>query len=1244
MGDTKLTPSTVRARGRWRRRLAWAAGGLAALGLVAVVTVDWWLPPLVTGVAGAGFAERETVFGDALTWSGLSWRDAELGVAVEVERMRLDAPSRILLRGGKANAEVDGWTLTISPASETKAGAGAEFGWPELMDALGGVGRRLERWVGAAKLTKGRVRVAGEEIVLTQFEVAGADTRGVAHWRGEAVAFELGLTSGHVWVRLPKWKAETMLTLKGRTQVAGSVGWEENIARVEAEFADGSWMPTAFDLAGTDWRVPAERLGLAGKYDDLRGRFAVRRAGAGVSVELGASAQPVAPDLPELSLAAVGRADATQVVIQALSINAPQLKARLSAPLVWGMGEGWAGVGEPVFTWEAELAALTGGRVTGAVSGGARWRRGERWRIAWEARGVELGWREWTGVALELRGESTVERTRVSTAKLSAPGGAEVAVSGAWIHAERRIEGGEVAIQAEGAELAAWLPEGLAPGSVTARATVEGEPASLRAKGTATVARATYAGWAADEATVDFEGALGAKWALEARARRGEATVDAAGSTDGERLQVTRLNLARADGAVLALEMPAVVDWTSASRRVALALAGGGERRLAVDWTEKAEANLRVQNLDTSWVMAWRDVAADWPDVAVGALTLASRVGEDGFVRGEGDFDLRWRMPGEQELWARGAGTLDEGGARLDQLAVGRGTERLAEGGGVVPWRLRVGATRGPEAVEDGEWSFKLKSSPEAGVWGELAKLAGLTLESPALMVELAGPAREPSGRVELTAARIGFEGEGLPPGGVELRVLDVAATVTAGELAVRRLTAEVDGQRIEAEGRLELADGDWARLRAQPFVWLRDHAQATLRVPEARVSALARYLPRVLAPSGRVEAELTLTPGAKLAGWVRLRGGATRPLGDFGVLHEIEVDLALADYEIRVERATARAGGQAVTVTGGARRLPAEEPKLDLRLKAERFPLLRKPGLLLRGDLDLAVKTDETTGRTRVGGEVRMRDSLFLVDIRPLISASSGGASAAAARARPPYFSVDTEPLGGWELGVTVRGEEFLRLRTPVFEGVGSTRFSLAGTLREPRVQGEFVIDAGRILFPFATFTVQDGAVRILRNDPFTPRLDFRAQGRRLGYDLRLELTGTADAPQLQLFSTPALDAEALLLMVTAGVAPEQDQTSRTSQRLAAVGAYVSRDLLRTLGLAGTDEERLSIQTGEQVSRAGRETYGFEFRLDERWSLVGDYDEFDAYNMGVKWRIRAKPPVEQLEREERDEREETMK
>jgi translocation and assembly module TamB len=511
-------------------------------------------------------------------------------------------------------------------------------------------------------------------------------------------------------------------------------------------------------------------------------------------------------------------------------------------------------------------------------------------------------------------------------------------------------------------------------------------------------------------------------------------------------------------------------------------------------------------------------------------------------------------------------------------------------------------------------------------MWEAVASAAGVTLERPALAMALEGAAMRPSGRVEFAAGRIGLSGEGLPAGGLDLRALQLEATVNAGEILVPVLRAEVDGQRVEADGRLVLTEGARAGLRARPFVWLLQNAEARLRLPEAEVAALARYLPKLLAPTGTVEAELRLSPGSRLDGRVKLRDGNTRPLGDFGVLHDIDLDLVLAGMEMRVERASARAGGQEVAVTGSARRVPGRGPVLDLALKAERFPLVRKPGLIFRGDLNLTVKTNEATGQTRVGGAVVLRDSLVLADIRPLLAVGGGG-PAAAGRARPPYFSVDTPPIGDWTLGVTVRGERFVRIRTPVFEGRGSAAFALEGTLREPRVSGEFTVDPGRILFPFASFTVQEGAVRILRNDPYTARLDFRASGRRLGYDLRLEIDGTEETPQMRLFSTPALDAETLLLMITAGVAPAEGQTAGTGQRLAAVGAYVGRDLLRTFGIANSDEERLTIRSGQQVSRGGRETYGFDYRLTDKWSVVGDYDEFDAYNMGVRRRFRAKEP-----------------
>jgi translocation and assembly module TamB len=72
--------------------------------------------------------------------------------------------------------------------------------------------------------------------------------------------------------------------------------------------------------------------------------------------------------------------------------------------------------------------------------------------------------------------------------------------------------------------------------------------------------------------------------------------------------------------------------------------------------------------------------------------------------------------------------------------------------------------------------------------------------------------------------------------------------------------------------------------------------------------------------------------------------------------------------------------------------------------------------------------------------------------------------------------------------------------------------------------------------------------------------------------------------------------------------------------KRLTVLGAYLGRGFFG--GLGGDDSERLTITSGEQVTQQGGETYLVEYLLGNRWSLVGEYDEFDDYNVGLKWRV----------------------
>ena len=132
-------------------------------------------------------------------------------------------------------------------------------------------------------------------------------------------------------------------------------------------------------------------------------------------------------------------------------------------------------------------------------------------------------------------------------------------------------------------------------------------------------------------------------------------------------------------------------------------------------------------------------------------------------------------------------------------------------------------------------------------------------------------------------------------------------------------------------------------------------------------------------------------------------------------------------------------------------------------------------------------------------------------------------------------------------------------------------------------------------------------------------------AASRQYNYDLKMEISGPADAPILQFTSTPPLSSEQIVLMITAGELPREGRSLSTQSRAQTLAVYLGKDLLTRLGFGDDKEQRLSIHSGEQLSEQGRPTYTVEYELTDRWSLVGEYDRFNAYNAGLKWRVYSK-------------------
>ena len=377
----------------------------------------------------------------------------------------------------------------------------------------------------------------------------------------------------------------------------------------------------------------------------------------------------------------------------------------------------------------------------------------------------------------------------------------------------------------------------------------------------------------------------------------------------------------------------------------------------------------------------------------------------------------------------------------------------------------------------------------------------------------------------------------------------------------------------------------------------------------------MARRLAVLPLIQGRLRAAVQRTGDGTLTGDVHLHDGVSRPVEPLGVVQAIHGDLVLTGRTLAVHEFGATLGGEPVTL-GGNVTFPAHgDPRIALQLKGANLPIVRRAGLLLRTDLDLRADTD-AGGGTRVTGAVTLRDCLVLADLRELLPIGQAGVTR-----QPPYFAVSVQPFGRWQLAIEVHGPRSVRVRTPVFIGTASPRFQLGGTLAEPRAVGEITVDQGQVFFPFATFQVQIGAIRLPESDPYHPQLTLNAVSNRQDYQLRLAASGPPDAPNIIFSSNPPLEASQVLLLVTTGQPPTNERVGTTDQqRLARLGTYLGKGLFG--GLSGGDEGRLELTAGNQTSRQGRDTYEVDYRLSDRWSLVGEYDEFDDYNAGLKWRI----------------------
>jgi len=1208
-----------------RRKFALTTIAVLAGLLLALVLLPWWLGTALDVVGrryGLTFGEYRRIGYARFVLENVEVRRP--GVQINVSRVELGTPLAWLI-GRQGEVTVAEWTVTTTP----KAGPTADRprGWQPFRAQLDPVIEMLERVLPSTTAGAGEISWPGGKlkIVRADWREHRLHVNGLA-WRDHVADVAITHEGERLRVdaRATDGQAEVLLESQGPQLTARGRWWGQPLS-AQATFAETGWLPVDANIEAVDWSLPAARLGMDEFYDAVAGSAKITWQEGKFSVDVQAEGKPLASgEAPPLQVQLQGSGGIDQLSVNRFDVQMPGVTGHLNEPVVIGR-DGRLLSGASRLELSVDLTKqpwfIGQGQVIGSIQVAPQ-REGVPLVSATlsTANAVVADW-ALTKAVVDAQLQWPLLSVKTATVKLS--DGDELTLGGEWNVRTRTLAQGRVQGRVSRATLARWLATAkgdfenlavdVAASGTWPQITHEGRAKALGLRVPPVRPLALDLEWKGTGRTLD---------SVIVDAVAGGSRLQARGAVAEDSVRIDEVVLAQAGAERLRLSAPVRVQWKPSLAVGELQLKGPDvDVAGKLTWGETGEVKLDVKGFESAWLnelVALRGPAWSVTSLSVhgawdkGPLTFTANgagvVAVEGGRKAELVFSARGNPQGVQ---------LEAVRASMDKKLVARAT-------GTLPMAIHPGQTPLLRIDETAPLSLDAATEPNAFFWEQLAALTGLVITDPAVRVTMTGTVKKPVGEATVRIAKVVSDGKGRLRRLPEIDDLDARLTADRAGVALETFTLKVGGQSVQVSGRLPVKQ--WAGLVEDPLSLVEAEGEARIEIPNADVAALSRYAPAYLAPTGTLKVDVSLKPGGQLQGGIWLKDAATRPLGPLGILQSVGAEIFLNGRTVELKQVSASSGGQLVTLSGTVALPEGKTPRLDLALRGEKLPFVRQAGLLVRGDLDLRIVTgdDEVT---RITGATKLSDSLFLMDVRAFLP--TGGPRNAPGR-RPPYFSVDVPPFDEWPLDVTVDGDRFLRLRTPVFSGVASAHFRLGGTLGDPRAIGEAVVDQGQVILPFATFAVRQANVRLAEANPFEPRISLIGTSRRYGYDLRMEVTGTVEKPILTFSSTPPLESEQVLLMVMAGETPQNEVTYSGRQRAARLGAYLGRSLLGQLGPDATATERLSITSGERVSRQGRETYGAEYVLNPRWSLVGEYDEFDEYNLGVKWRVLSEKKPEE--------------
>ena len=646
------------------------------------------------------------------------------------------------------------------------------------------------------------------------------------------------------------------------------------------------------------------------------------------------------------------------------------------------------------------------------------------------------------------------------------------------------------------------------------------------------------------------------------------------------------------------------------------------------------KGTVEISGLYASDLSGWLSPETVLPEVSVDTVSLQVEEFEPVLV-GSAVVKAGWRdNPQSSLVSARLQARLDKSGINLEELDASYGDTPLVEGKLTVPIVLNPWALTHPEpsaeddrSAEDSSaaWDGSKKSEPFlrvlssgemsgsiSGKWSpELQELiqewGGPRLEGGEIELKVAGSVEKPQVHLSLDLDSIDLEKEWVGDDFPQVRKLGLELVINEEKILLNQGVLELrdSGIHLNAELPFPVVLEELQKEENLDALKILSSTRADVKLKNWDASVWKDRLPILFRPQGKITGTVGMDPGLKMRGEVDIKGFAIRPTLYSSPVDDIHATLEFEGRQVVLKDAGASFGGGGVTTSGTIHFDEWMDPWFEFKISGENVPVARTTDMIIRTDLDLTLAQQKDEHTPLLKGDLNLRNSTFLINIDPFSPNIESGPGNS-----PPYFSVDADPFSKWRLNLTIEGQDFLRVRSSIFSTELSAALRLTRTLGDPLLLGSVRATSGSVRFPGISMRIESFEAFITPDEPNLLQLEADAVGQNRRYVVGMNVSGSSDSPQIQFTSTPTLSNAQIVRLLATG--------SLDGGGAGAIGLYLGQVLLGPGSGEDTLADRFSVEIGQEVTENGRSTVDVTYRINDLWSIEGEYDRYDTYNLNL--------------------------